>query len=479
MPDRTGSLSSFPTSVDQFVIKKPIDNQKALSQQTTDSLERANHVNHMFDAMYKIESHVLGGSGGIGASVVTRYATGVTNSSTDVYGSNLKMGYSTLSITMTGNTVTVTGVVPSSFGTNPFYAKGFAMSHNFYLNSPEVSGGLYANKGWGEAGPFNEMIKFHQFFTFVRPLTGSAGRQFEVMVKNFPFHSTSEQLSSTFTDTLLNYAFDYQPLWQRSGWSGTGSNQAIAAKKTVIAGITTFFMACETPITESYGWVWPSKLDKMSDSYVEWGPITATNSYSATTGDRFTRLGPMARANGTVNNATFYCVAIGDVPNNTAGLTGDLRKFGRILKVTGANLAVAATGWATSTATHFTNGATSSSGFYWFGDVQARYRLKCESVTGSAKITIETANAPYSSWTTLYGPFYDGSSPLASGYSGFFSQATTATDAYSQQNNSLRFVEFNGSVVVSNLLSNTQITGEVQLMYMLAGPESNLTMEAG
>lgn len=476
MPDRTGSLSSFPTSADQFVIKKPIDNQKVLSQQTTDALERASHVNHMFDAMYKIEAHVLGGSGGIGASVVTRWATGATGSSSDVYGSNLKMAYSTLSISMTGNTVVVTGIVPSGFGSSPFYAKGFAMSHNFYLNSPEVSGGLYANKGWGEAGPFNEMIKFHQFFTFVRPLTGSAGRQFEVMVKNFPFHSTSEQLSSTFTDTLLNYAFDYQPLWQRSGWSGTGTNEAISAKRTV-DGYMRLFLSCETPQSLSYGWVWPSKLDKMSDSYVEWGPISNTNSYSATTGDRFTRVGPMARANGTVNNATFYCVAIGDIPNNTGGLTGDLRKYGRILKVTGANLAAAATGWATSTATHFTNGATSSSGFFWFGDIQARYRLKCETVTGSAKITIETANAPYSSWTTLYGPFYDGSSPLASGYSGFFSQATTATDLLSQQTN--RYVEFLGSVVVSNMLNTTQITGEVQLMFMLAGPESNITMEVG
>ena len=493
MPDRTGSLSSFPTSVDQFAIKKPIDPQKSLNQQNIEALEKASHMNHMFDAMYKIESHILGGSGGIGASVVTRWATGATGSSSDVYGSNLKMAYSTLSISMTGNTAVVTGLVPTAFGSNPFYAKGFAMSHNFYLNNTAVSGGMYANnKNWGQNGAFNEMMKFHQFFTFVRPLTGSSGRQFEVMVKNFPFHSTSEQISSVFTDTLLNFNLDYQPLWQRSGWAGTGANGAISASKT-INNFEYLIISCfgnghqfsppiQTGGQANYGWVWPTTLGKMSDSYVEWGAIDSTiMNLVGYVGERYSRLGPMTRANGTLTNASFYCVAIGDVPSNAGGLTGNLARYATILKVTGANLTVSevtltSSAWSAGTVAPITNGATSSSGYFWFGSLGVRYRLKCETVPGSAKITVEQAFAPYSSWTTLYGPFYDGTSPLASGYSGFFSQAHGTGNGYSPTS---RWIRFNDSVAVGNLLSTSQITGEVQLMFMLAGPESNITMEVG
>lgn len=494
MPNRDGSSSSFPGSLDQFVSKKKYNPDLPLSQQEFNSLEQASHFNHMFDALFKIESHLLAGSGGAGGLIVSRWSNGVSGSASDVYGSNLKVAYSTLSIVLTGNTITATGLVPSSFGVNPFDHRGFSVAHNLYITNPAGSAntqGIWANESWGDQGPYNEAIKWFQFFTLIRPVTG---RLYEATIKNIPFHSTSESITSSFTD-LLTCTSAAQAVWDRIGWTGTGGLAGISAHQT-INGNTYLIMSSEggghltSPPGNSngndsaYGWVWPTKFPNLTDSYVEWGEIVDRYSTPETGDECYSRLGPMIRASGTLSNASFYGIAIGDVPISANGLTGDGGRYGRIIKVVGANLgSVEGAGgesgggtlWGSiptisyiGTGTAYT---TSSSGYYWFGEAGTRYRLKCETVPGSAKITVQSATSPYSSWSDLYGPFYDGQSPLTSGYSGFFSQA--------MDGDSNRWVKFLGEVKVENLNSNTSIDAELQLLFLLVNPESNLTMESG
>jgi hypothetical protein len=476
MPDRTGALSSFPTSLDQFAIKKPFDSELPVSQQEFNSLEQAAHMNHMFDAIYKMEAHILGGSGGLGGSVVTRWSSGAVDSEYDVYGPNLKLGYTTLSISMTGDTISVTGLVPSAFGTNPFDSKGFTLAHNLYITNPDGAAnteGIWANKSWGDQGPFNETMRWFQFFTMIRPVSG---RIYEVTVTNLPYHSTSETISPQFTDSLQPVpGMTVQNLHTRSGWAGKGLDGLYIYSPINTPGFNYWFAASEAGDNPRWGYCYPTRLGSIENSYVEFGPIAnCGTTFSIGGGEAYSRFGPMVRFSGTELNASFYCIALGDVPGGTG------MKYGRILKVEGCNLTDGETGeetggglvWVNCTkASAFHNGATSSAGNFYFGELGTRYRLKCESVTGSAKITIESATSPYSSWSTLYGPFYDGVSPLAAGYSGLFSKAMDG-DSY-------RWMQFAGPITVENLDADTTIAGEVQLMFMLAGPEAKLTMDSG
>jgi len=234
-------------------------------------------------------------------------------------------------------------------------------------------------------------------------------------------------------------------------------------------------MSTEVNNGAHYGWAYSTKLGRMVDSYVEWGAIVhceATPDGSST--EVYTRSGPMVRAYGSLTNASFYCVALGDVPQNYVGSDNIGCKYGRILKVTGADLSQDANSrasWPTGSVGYLTHPTSGSSGYFWFGDLDTRYRLRCETVTGSAKVTIQKSLSPYSSWTDLYGPFYDGSSPITSGYSGFFSAALDAEDH--------RLINFEGHTKIENLNANTGISAEVELLFVLAGPEANMTMEEG
>lgn len=474
MTDRTGSTSSFPSSLDQFEIKTSFNSELPLSQQATTSLEQAAHFNHMFDAVVNLENHVLAGSGGIGASVVTRWSSGITGSEEDIYGSNLKLGYSTISLTLTGDTYTATAMVPTSFGNDPFSLKGFAIGHSFSLDGTSSTQGLWANNSWGTEGPFNEMIKFYQFFTMIKPVTG---RVFEYTIRNFPFHTSSETISSIFTDAMkLVTGLSWENLHVRTGWTGTGVDGLYVAP--TVNGNTYWVAACEISNGDRWGWAYSTKLGVMTDSYVEWGEIVEyfVNTNFVEGQEVAYRLGPMVRATGTVTNANFYCLAIGDVPISFTG-NQDIGKYAQILKVTGANLSYNGGDgqgrqvigvWPAGTAVP---PSAAASGFKWVGDISTRYRLKCETVTGSAKLTIQSSPSPYSVWSDLYGPYYDGTDPFLSGYSGFFAQAMNDSNH--------RWAKFYGEVSIVNLNSDTSVSGDLQLMFALVGPEANLSVESG
>ena len=287
MPDRQGQLSTFPV-LDQFAIKKSYDFTKSLAQQDASALEEADHFNHYFDAIVKIQNYVMAGSGGVGGQVVSIGDSGTI--------SNCVLAYSTLTATMTGNTVTVTGLVPSHFSSDPFANPAFAMGTTTYVvtrNSTGNTEGVWANTSWSESSPFNETLTWYQFFTMVRPISG---RQFELFIRNFPIHSSSEQITPTFTDTMETNIND-QLLTLRAGWDGYATNKGLIA--VIKDGVKGFWRADSERANErSYGWIWPKQFTSISDCYVEWGEIVERYATPETGNECYTRVGPMVRASG-------------------------------------------------------------------------------------------------------------------------------------------------------------------------------------
>lgn len=155
---RDGSLSSFPTSVDQFQIKTPFPSPPS-------DLERASHFNHYFDASlqlqrasrFGISGPVLGGLSG--SPALTK---------------DLLLGSVVVSrqVPAGAATVVATGSVPLGFGPSPFQDPAFAVG----ITSTVVPEGLPAHpvaEGLDTpVGLYNDLADLPQVVTSFKP-TGS------------------------------------------------------------------------------------------------------------------------------------------------------------------------------------------------------------------------------------------------------------------------------------------------------------------
>lgn len=335
MPDRSGELSTFPGSLDQFKIKKPINTSLPLGSQDPDALEHADHLNHMFDAVYNIEQNQYGQAG---QQVQTYYPDGTGVG----FGDNLKMAYHSYSATMSGNLLTISGTVPAYFGSNPFNNFGFSMAHTTYFQPSDTSNieGLWANKDWGNAGPWNSMIKFAQLFTMVTPGSGNSGRDFTIYIKNQPMHSTGFAFDSHWTDNLNRVPNSTLNPITDPFWKGTVQRNGLAFNYT--PGNTYGQLVCssEDGGYDCSAYVVPIGCIDTNDSSVQFNKaslFTYSTVAQMASGEYWNRSGPMVRCTGDVASANFYCLAIGDVLNNRHG--GGFDPYhARLLKVTGENL---------------------------------------------------------------------------------------------------------------------------------------------
>lgn len=487
MPNRDGSTSSFPASADTFLIKRPYNSNLALDAQDPNSLEDASTFNKMFDAIVNMETYILGGSGGAGAGVVTRWSNGVVGSDTDVYGPNLKMGYSSINFTISGNTTIVTAMVPSSFGADPFHENGFSMATSLYITPPggvTTTQGIWANAYYGEYGPFNNMLQGYQFFTLVRPL---GGQQFETTVTNFPFRSDGLLPGGNPSDNMLfNGPGLYQPLNSRDGWAGLSYNYGVALENTSIDGYNILQLQSEdqagSKAEMSWGFVYCDRVKpNLTNSYIEFGPIDRSavglqwmpDGWGAAH-SVYSRFGPMIRATGTATSAYFYGLAIGDVdrtPFITSGSVYGSSEVGsrtaRLVKVSNVQLNQPVDGtshtW-TYAGSAWSPGATITD----IGGIQLtlipytnRYRL---SAIGDL-ITVQTATTPFTSWTVVASAI---DTAYASGAIGFFAKG--------MEDGANRRMIFQGSVDVADLTA-TPIDAQLQFVFVEIDPQANMLME--
>jgi len=150
-----GSSSSFPGSTDQFALK------------VAGMTEAASHINHYTDSIINIEKYLIDKLGG---GVVSSNASGL------IYGSNLILGTATFTVTATSftQTLTVSGTVPSMFGTNPFNDLGFIAVPSVYVTIPGATpGGVWADQSWSGPQPLNLMMGWVQQYPMLAPLGGS------------------------------------------------------------------------------------------------------------------------------------------------------------------------------------------------------------------------------------------------------------------------------------------------------------------
>lgn len=346
--DRTGSLSSFPDSLDQFVIKQPYDETKSLGTQSNASIEKAAHVNHMFDACYNIEQYLRFKLGG---PVVSH----TTDSTSEVYTPTLLMSYMTLTGVISGTTVSLSGTVPSNMGNNPFDDTAFSVSHNLYLGNGTGASSYESylfNNSSQDTGDY--LLTGLNLFSYVLPGTGNSGRDFTFSVTNFPLHSTSTN-GLIFSDSLKTNVYQgYESLASRPRWYGNlnGVESVVLSHPSTMqvswgaywAGPVdnAAFLTLRSHITDFNttgvgGWAYPFTQPETANAKIKFGTIQDTQidlaDYDSTV---YARVGPAIRMKGSPTSASFYCVALGDVQVN---LSDNTQRFkGRVLKIENADL---------------------------------------------------------------------------------------------------------------------------------------------
>lgn len=463
MPDfLNGSSSSFPSSLDNFVIKRPYDPNIDIFLQNPNALERASHFNHYFDAAIKIQETIPYGVG----PIQTKYPwAGTSQNTTSIWAPYLHITHSTLTATMTTTTLTVSGTVPAIMGDDPFNTWGFSMGTTLYVHSTagteEIDLSLY-NETTNRNKLWNHLMNQTQFYTMVQPLTG---RNYNVIVKAININGLTTPFIDTFTltpeDTQLNAFYDSESILTSYGSHVEGAESQAKTMRVDVANISPmdlyFTFECTSDANSPRGGFFKSKF-KAADTQVTFPAVWASN-FPGGSNVVATKTGPMVGFSGNINNCSFYVLSIGDVlyPTNPTP-----QYYARLLKVQGANLAngisPSSLNWGAATVTVLASSI-------YVGDTGAtKYRLKIE----GSDITVEKFNG---SWTTHSGPHTDGS-PINSATStcGWVVQALTSTPTMSK-----RAIYIDGDIVLENLDSTVSVPITIQCLFTKVSPESALT----
>lgn len=468
MYTRNGSTSTFSIAgtgtLDQFPVLEPLN--PYVYPQNPDSLISASTINKYFDAAYRLQTTLIES---VGANVVSSYP----NDSELVTNGDLNVSYDYTSFYLTSNSFTVSGTVPSQFGTDPFHDPGFSMSTSVLFNVGMNSGlvGVWNDFSYPTFGPFNALLTQPQFFVSIMPIGGS---NYLANILNVPMHSTSQDFSSIgqtmFTDYFTSDPVDIQTsgkylIEQESGVpfvaDGTHGLQCASTQ----SGIPTGGLLCVKNI-------------RTLNSSMQFGPITITNSHPVT-GLPINRSGVALRVswipNIDFNYASFYALSIGDVTTNTYTKT-----TARVMKVVNHDVDSYV---ADGTGDWYGNGtvtdmcAVASIAYPDLGN--PIYTAFLFSVSG-AVINLQYQTAAGSAWTSFsgfpitdsdpIGSFGDGSLP----YSGFFSNAVIGGYPNMYPNTALNAVTLRGPIILTNLSASQSVPCALSTLYFSIGPDTAL-----
>lgn len=190
MANRDGSLSSFPSSADDFVIKWPLDNDRILgSGQGRNDLQRSDHWNHMFDACLNLEKHT---QNQVGGGIVTYAATGGA-----IGGRIMLLSYQQLTLPGSSHTSWQYNLqVPAIFGSEPFLDWRFNLQPTVYidllpsnlLNPAAIGLGVRAD---GDYRP--ELTTVQHPHVRIEP---TGGRNFKLHIGTHAMHPDSQQIGT-------------------------------------------------------------------------------------------------------------------------------------------------------------------------------------------------------------------------------------------------------------------------------------------
>lgn len=302
---RTGALSSFSGSADDFVIKHPF-------QTGANSLEAAAHFNHYFDACLELEYYLTFFAGG----PLTTYAT-QTNNGAESSGSNLRLSLQTLTQALSGSTsnIEINFTVPEFFGANPFLDSRFSITTNVFLE-PNASGGVRAvSQANSQLNSFwNRLIDLPQVYYSIKP---TGGRNATLVCK-LVHSSHGGSLSGEFFDSFDrpgNTQLGYD--WSESENSNQRAIEIVAIN--LLGRIPTRLAALQSRILDNEngkaGIAYPIPFGTSQDQEIEFELYNSE-------GTTMCRAGPMIRFSGSRTNASFYGLALSNrtSPFNVAQL---------------------------------------------------------------------------------------------------------------------------------------------------------------
>lgn len=384
-----GALSTFPSSEDSFTILQSFDTTVNLEDQNPEALIQATHFNTYYDSIFNIETYLSNSQLG-----------SITNSS----GSPVTFASKSHTISITGTTYTSSFTLPSVIAS--LSGSSIGMFVSCYYNPPggRVTG-TWANTNWN-FDPYLYMLQSQPLVqAYVTPSSASGSYDLKV-VKQYlhpspitPIRVTDLLLRpgmGSSTSTWESYGSFY-PYWDTEtfvfgfgGGGGFGSPLSVASYKFNGTWRKALRMRCRVESSYQAGVALANINECTNQALIFRRPTDIVGAVFSSTQPKFIG-GPCLRYTGTLNNATFYGLAIGD--NNDT--TGSLWSNARIVKVVGNDLtngssAIVFPTWSGGgTVTELASGITMTSYEWW------KF-----SITGSS-IVLARSTASGGSWTTV------------------------------------------------------------------------------
>lgn len=446
MYTRDGSTSTYSTSgsgvLDHFPVLTPL-NPYDLHQSATSTIS-ASTINKYFDAAVRLQNSYFED---LGAATVSTYP----DNSHIISNTDLQVSYELFSISLTSNTTTITGTVPSQFGSDPFHDPGFSMSPTFYYGSSDL--GVWANLSNPDFGPINILYTKPQFFVSITPVTG---RTYIAKILNVPFHATAQNFGVTnFTDNFVSdpivISQDYRYI------SGAMSGLPFQTVRSQ-------YLQCASTQTAVTCGVLGCRSITCLDSSIEFGPVTVTHS-QVVSGLPVNRSGPALRItyNTTNFDCSFYALSIGDVIYGTHTNT-----TARVLRVDNCNIseqyADSANNWDLS-------GSVTDLSPVTLPDLgNATYTAFNFSVSGGLiNLQYQTA-ASGSTWINFAGFPVTDPTPLIgfsdnTAYSGFFSKSMRGTNTLRYTGSAFNCCTIRGPITIGNIGNVVPISCGLGVLY--------------
>jgi hypothetical protein len=316
--------STFPVSVDNFVIKQSFDGDLPNADQPAEALIKASHWNHYFGACENISSY-LRSTNRFGNSILG------TTSTVCAFGSDVLLGTVLYTTTVASSSTSLSLTVPSAFGTTPFEDLGFSFGHTLYVRSSAYPAssveGAWANKPDSTTDTFFDLIEDTYGYGSVEPVSGRVYNYHINLVDPIP-------ASNRYRAWIDNFQDSNQTLWN-SSFGGNSPNTFY------FAGGTLFIQSKGNSYSVGVPWnmvstTWTYRVPKVMQA--ENYEVIARNIKitpwfnSPSAGYVVNRGGLAVRMQGTPTNATFYGLSFGD---NTVGS----RQYARLFRVSSWNLA--------------------------------------------------------------------------------------------------------------------------------------------
>lgn len=333
MDYRDGSLSSYPTSADDFEIVWPFGQDRILGTGAgRDDLEQAVHFNKLADGALNLEKAIQNRVAGHVRTYENRAAGGTLSTPSTLL---LSTAFYTLPVSGTGLPwYEFTLDIPSQFGANPLYNWRFSITPTVYLSTGQAASSV---RGVGQLADYEmsfvePLNTYPHLCTMIMPVTGQATK-YKLCIKALALSDQATSLSSnTFSDfqSVNARAMESQNLGP--GWIQYGDDNAAAiaaysntdtapGSLLALSSQGTILGASTRSVQGNYGVMYPAVFPATADHEIRFRPYKFFLAASETSGVS-NRVGFYVRGSGNEVSPSFYCLTIGEQTTLAGSLPG-------------------------------------------------------------------------------------------------------------------------------------------------------------